>query len=300
MTSVPRFALYGSDDASPAWAEMVNLERIPERSSVHNWEIGAHVHEGLVQVLYIATGSDGGEALIDGRRWPLAPPCLIVVPSGAVHAFRFRKDIDGPVITAAQRPLESLASAFAPQLLPHLRTPRVLRVDPEGPQAPALPPLFDALAREALYAASGHVVACMSLLAALFVQFARISESAAAQVDDLRSRKAAQIEQFRRLVNEQFKVERGVEHYAQALGLTSGHLGRLCRESLGMSPLDVINARIVHEAQRELAYSILSVKQVAAELGYEDEAYFGRFFKKHTARRPTEFREMARAHLAGR
>lgn len=299
MTTVPRFALYGTD-SSPAWAELVNLERIPERSSVYNWEIDPHVHEGLLQVLYIVTGSPGGEALIDGRRWSIDPPCMILIPSGAVHGFHFRKDIDGPVITAAQRPLESLMAAIAPELLPHLRTPKVLPVDADSPFAESLMPLFDGIEREARQAAPGQVVAGMALLAALFVQVARLSDSAAAAPgDDPRSRKAGQIEQFRNLVNAQFRKHRGVDDYARQLGLTAGHLGRLCRDALGMSPLDVINARVVHEAQRELAYSTLSVKQVAAELGYDDEAYFGRFFKKHTGQRPTEFREMARAHLAG-
>lgn len=299
MTTVPRFALYGTD-SSPAWADLVNLERIPERSSKYNWEIDPHVHEGLLQVLYIESGSGGGEALIDGRRWPLQPPCLVLIPSGAVHGFHFRNDIDGPVITAAQRPLESLMAAIAPQLLPHIRTPKVLPVDAASPFAESLMPLFEAIAREARHAAPGQVVAGMALLAALFVQVARLSESAAAAPgDDPRSRKAGQIEQFRTLVNEQFRQHLGVDDYARQLGLTAGHLGRLCREALGRSPLDVINARVVHEAQRELAYSTLSVKQVAAELGYDDEAYFGRFFKKHTGQRPTEFRLMARAHLAG-
>ena len=40
-------------------------------------------------------------------------------------------------------------------------------------------------------------------------------------------------------------------------------------------------------------------EQIAAELGFEDEAYFGRFFKKHTGQRPTDFRREARAQLAG-
>jgi len=299
MTSVPRFALYGTD-SSPAWADLVNHERIPIRSSKYNWEIDPHVHEGLLQVLYIERGSGGGEALIDGRRWSLQPPCLVLIPSGAVHGFHFRNDIDGPVITAAQRPLESLMAAIAPELLPHIRTPKVLPLDPDSPFVESLMPLFDGIEREARFAAPGQVVAGMSLLAALFVQVARLSDSAAASPgDDPRSRKAGQIEQFRNLVNERFRQHRGVEPYAQQLGLTAGHLGRLCREALGMSPLDVINARVVHEAQRELVYSTLSVKQVAAELGYDDEAYFGRFFKKHTGQRPTEFREMARRQMAG-
>lgn len=300
MTTVPRFALYGHVDASPAWAETINLERIPERSGPHNWEISPHVHEGLFQVLYITTGSLGAEALIDERRWPITPPCLIVVPSGAVHGFHFRNDFDGPVITAPQRPLESLVAAIAPQLLTHIRTPRVLPVDPQGPWAESLLPLFEALGRETRNPAVGHMAASMSLLAALFVQVARISESAATESGDPRSRKAGQIEQFRQLVNEQFRHERSVDRYARQMGLTAGHLGRLCRDALGQSPLDVVNARIVHEAERELVYSSLSIKQLAAELGFDDEAYFGRFFKKHTGQRPTEFREMARAHLAGR
>jgi AraC family transcriptional activator of pobA len=89
-----------------------------------------------------------------------------------------------------------------------------------------------------------------------------------------------------------------IEDYAQALGVSAGQLSRLCREVLGVSALDVVNARIVHEAQRELAYSLLGIKQIAAVLGFEDEAYFGRFFKKHTGHRPTEFRAMARQRLA--
>ena len=51
-------------------------------------------------------------------------------------------------------------------------------------------------------------------------------------------------------------------------------------------------------AGRGLPLSLLSIKQIAALLGFEDEACFGRFFKKHTGHRPTEFRAMARRHLA--
>ena len=68
MSTVPKFALYGTD-SSPAWADLVNHERLPERSARYNWEIDPHVHEGLLQVLFVETGSPG-EALIDGRRRP--------------------------------------------------------------------------------------------------------------------------------------------------------------------------------------------------------------------------------------
>jgi AraC family transcriptional activator of pobA len=88
-----------------------------------------------------------------------------------------------------------------------------------------------------------------------------------------------------------------VDNYAKSVGVTVSQLGRLSRAVIGMSPLDLINARIVKEAQRDLVYSSLSVKQVAHGLGFSDPAYFSRFFHKQTGLKPTEFREAAHGAL---
>ncbi len=295
MKSVPNFALYG-DEAKPSWADMVHFERIPVRSAMFHWTIAPHFHDALIQVLYLTQG--GGETFMDDRKWELKTPCLIIAPARAVHGFRFTEDCDGPVITAAQRPLESLAKVAAPELLPHLRRPAVLQVDPQTRHAEALLPLFEAIERESMTHAPGQVAAGMSLVVALFVQIARISQGVASADGMNRSRKAAHIERFRTLLDERCRQRAPVESYAQALGVSLGQLTRMCREVLGMSTIDAINARVIHEARRELVYSSLSVKQVAAELGFDDEAYFGRFFKKQTGMRPTEFRTMARGELA--
>lgn len=295
--TVRSFALYGSSDAQPAWAELVHLETIPERSSLFDWEIDLHFHEGLLQLLYLTHGGEG-EAVIDGVRWALRPPCLIVVPARAVHGFSFHPATDGPVITAAQKPLESLAALTAPQLLAHLRRPAVLELPQDSRHAQVLAPLFEAIGREQQLLADGGMRAGMALLTALFVQVARVAASASGAARSTRSRKSAQIERFRALLDERFRERMPVKGYAQALGITLGQLSRLTRELLGVSAQEVVNARVVHEAQRELVYSSLSVKQIAATLGFEDEAYFGRFFKKHTGQRPSDFRAQARRQLA--
>ena len=49
-------------------------------------------------------------------------------------------------------------------------------------------------------------------------------------------------------------------------------LTRRCQDVLGLSALQVINARIVHEAQRDLVYTSTTIKQLATSLGFEDEA----------------------------
>ena len=90
-----------------------------------------------------------------------------------------------------------------------------------------------------------------------------------------------------------------MQRYADAMGLTAGQLSRICREVLGMSSLDVINARLLHEAQRELVYTSSSIQQLAGALGFEDDAYFSRFFKRHSGLSPRAFRVQALAQLAG-
>ena len=110
-------------------------------------------------------------------------------------------------------------------------------------------------------------------------------------------REAAQIERFRALLDARCRERPQVEDCARALAMSAARLRRLCHKVLGMSALDAINARVIHEGQRELVYSSLSIKQVAASLGFDDEDYFGRFFKKQTGLRPTEFREQARRKL---
>ena len=294
--NIPNYALYG-DNAHPAWLDLVHSEQIHERSSLFHYDIAPHFHDGLIQLLYLTRG--GGEVFCDGAHWAADAPALIVVPARTVHGFRFRPDVDGPVITAAQRPLESLVAVGAPELLVHIRQPRVLDVSASPRHAEALQPLFDAIDRESRVQGRGEAVAGAALLMALFVQVARIAAAAHERdAGGARTRTAAMVERFRADVDAHFRAHWSVEQHAQVLGVSAGQLSRLCREVLGKSALDVINARVVHEAERELVYSTLPIKQIAGVLGFADEAYFGRFFRKHTGYTPTAFRDAAWRKLA--
>jgi AraC family transcriptional activator of pobA len=69
----------------------------------------------------------------------------------------------------------------------------------------------------------------------------------------------------------------------------------MCQEQLGVTPMTLIHSRIILEAKRELVYSGLSIKQIAHGLGFNDLAYFSRFFRKHAAMTPGGYRERQRA-----
>ena len=55
--------------------------------------------------------------------------------------------------------------------------------------------------------------------------------------------------------------------------------------------MGAISQRIVLEATRDLTFTVLSVKEIAYSLGFDDPAYFTRFFTKHTGLTPTQFRK---------
>jgi AraC family transcriptional regulator, transcriptional activator of pobA len=53
----------------------------------------------------------------------------------------------------------------------------------------------------------------------------------------------------------------------------------------------LIAERLIIESKRELYLTSKPVKQIAFELGYEDEFYFSRFFKKNVGVSPQIFRD---------
>lgn len=295
--TVPNYALYG-DQAAPAWQNSFNFEWIPQRSAPYQWDIHPHRHDAFVQILHLTAGSVVFQ--LDDSRTNVQAPCVLVIPAGHVHGFRFSPDTDGPVVTATQQALESLASVVMPELVDTIRRPHTLVLPMEGQDSRRLMPLFLALEQESRTHAQGQVAAGMSLLIALFVQVLRLArvtgDTAPARIGAV-SRKARQIERFRLLVDQQFRQHRVVPRYAEQLGVTAGQLTRLCKEVTGQSSLDLINARIVHEAQRALVYTSLPVKLLASELGFDDEAYFSRFFRKHTGLTPKGFRTRALAEM---
>lgn len=290
---IPNYDLYG-DEASQAWSQSFNFEWIPQRSRLYQWVIEPHRHDAFLQLLHLTAGSVAVQ--VDDAHHTVQAPALLVIPAGHVHGFRFSTDIDGPVVTATQRVLESLAGVVMPELLPVLRRPHVIALHHDQRYVDQLMPIFLALEQEFRNHAPGHLAASTSLLLALMVLVARLAATAdgAAPAASLpSSRKARQIEKFRALVDRHFRTEHSVQLYASELGVTPGQLARLCREVLGMPTQEVINARILHEARRDLLYTSLPIKQVAAELGFDDDAYFSRFFRKHTGTSPKAFRAQA-------
>jgi AraC-like DNA-binding protein len=96
---------------------------------------------------------------------------------------------------------------------------------------------------------------------------------------------------FSLLVEMNFKKMHSVTDYANRLGLSPKSLTKNFQKAGTNTPSDFIKNRIVLEAKRQLIYSSDSVKQIAFDLGFNDPAYFTRFFTKSTTKSPLQFKK---------
>lgn len=81
-----------------------------------------------------------------------------------------------------------------------------------------------------------------------------------------------------------------VKDYLPLLAIQEKHLAQSVRLATGVTPKAYIDQRRMLEAKRLLAYSDLSVKEIAYSLGFEEPTNFNKFFRKHAGISPNEFR----------
>ncbi|GEQ86435.1 AraC family transcriptional regulator [Patiriisocius marinistellae] len=96
---------------------------------------------------------------------------------------------------------------------------------------------------------------------------------------------------FLDLLNENLKNERTVKFYADVLCVTSGYLSKVLKEISGKTANQLINEAVILEAKILLNTPVLSISEIAEELQFSDQSFFGKFFKKHTGFSPTTFRK---------
>lgn len=99
------------------------------------------------------------------------------------------------------------------------------------------------------------------------------------------------VTELRKLIDAQYIQLKYPKEYAALLSISTKHLNRICNEMLGKSTGALITERLVLEAKRILTYSDKPIKQIAEQLGFNDPAYFIRFFKKHTGLTPAGFKK---------
>ena len=97
------------------------------------------------------------------------------------------------------------------------------------------------------------------------------------------------LQQFFLLVNNRYPLVRTVEYVAGCLSVTPARLWLAVKRLTGQTPSEIINKRILVEAQSLLRQSGLTVSEIANLLDFKEKSHFSRFFKNITGMSPIEY-----------
>lgn len=106
-------------------------------------------------------------------------------------------------------------------------------------------------------------------------------------------KKQQQLIKFVDLVEENYKKDLKVSYYAQLMQISSRTLSGLTSQLLDKSPSEIICERIIEEAKRMLLDTNYSIGKIGCCLGFGDDSYFVKYFKKHTGISPLDFRRFS-------
>jgi AraC family transcriptional activator of pobA len=289
MEPIPTYALYGESEQIHL-DHWLHCETIAVRSARFDWRIKPHRHRAFFQILHISGGS-GAAALEDGEA-PLVPPVAVTIPPRAIHGFRFSRNVEGNVVTLLADRAERMLQP-SPMLRAALSRPRITPLGDDRPTSETIARGLAAAIQEYAGGAPGRDALIEAHLSIVLLTLGRLVAAPVAPGDPAAGRLGRHAAQFRMLLDREYRRRRAVAYYAERLAMSETHLNRICRRAFGQSALDVINARVVLEATRDLTFTLMSVKEIAFALGFEDPAYFTRFFTRRTGMTPSLFQQAA-------
>src|SRR5690606_13047550 len=129
------------------------------------------------------------------------------------------------------------------------------------------------------------------LLSALFIMIESERNKMVPSLNGLEVTQNTTLQNFLRILEENYPRPLGVEYYAEKLFMSARNLNLICKSILQQTVSELIETRKLIEAKNQLAHTDKNISEIGFDLGYNEKAYFTNVFKKRTGQTPTEFRE---------
>jgi AraC-like DNA-binding protein len=251
----------------------------------------AHGHS-FYHIVFFTKGA--GYHTIDFERYPVEPGQIYFMAPGQVHSWAFEGEVDGYVVNFGE-------SLFHDFLADHNYLDRFLLLSGitgsnvmvlKGEAFEEATALLSRLVEEVHATAPNSLDLARTSLLRLFILADRLVPNADPLANSPRPNQIL-LHNFRKLLSQYYNQYNLPKYYAALLYVTPNHLNAVCQDLLGKSAGTLIRERILLEAKRQLVNADRSIAEIAYSLGFTDNSYFTKFFRKYTGTTPEEFKRAA-------
>jgi len=250
--------------------------------------LAPHRHGFYLSVLFTR---GNGIHEIDFQTFDIRPGYVFLLSPGQVHTWRVSEDIDGYIIFHKK---EFYDLNFTYERIEHFpffgNSQNAPLIKLREKQAIALSVQFRTIVDEYRGKYRMRFQKICSMLNVLYIDLARIYVPDKGTNED-REIQLAHIRRLNAMIDDNFKDTKSPADYAKDMFMSEKNLNLVCKIILNKTVSMVIMDRVILEAKRMLIHTNMNVVQISLDLGYMDNSYFSRVFKKTTGETPIEFRE---------
>jgi AraC family transcriptional activator of pobA len=250
-----------------------------------------HKHDHYA-IYFILSGS--GKHTIDFLDYDLIPNRMFFLSAGQVHSWKGEINARGFVL------LFNAAYFNTSQQSRQLRDFIFFNTLQPQPFTDIIPEKIKHFAQLFLNIEEDHVqnnnhknIIIRSYLTILLYELVRLYGNSIT-ISKTQAASIIKINEFIKQVSLNFKEMKTVADYAEKLNISPNYLNSICKKVRDKSASEIIQDRLLLEAKRLLIHSDKTVAEIWYCLGFEDNSYFGRFFKNHLGQTPANFRNHTR------
>ena len=246
-----------------------------------NWFNIQHSHD-FCEILYVAGGA--GEAILEGKKFRLAPGDLVVVNPGTLHEER----------SDAKAPLRLIFLAIRDFAVPGLPAGCLSQEKYRVLSCGEYRYKMDIYLRELLQETSSQIEfyqeisqGLVSALLVLVMRLIRINPEDEAAL----SQECQKIKEY---LDQNFTSPITLDSLSETVYIIKHYLSHLFKEQTGVSPIKYLTSKRMEKACELLSETELPVSEVSKAVGYENPLYFSQVFKRIYGISPVKYR-MGRA-----
>ena len=275
-----------SSNGRPA---MIVVSELAPEVARRTWSIAAGGEQARCRLYFVRNGNAIFEA---GEPLALASPSLLWLPQPATGSFHLEAGSEGFAATIPAELIRRLTGDTS--LAVHLRSLLdgmvVLAAARVAPLVAEISISLSVLERETREPRPGSAAMIAAHLNLILLHLWRGSgEGIAANV---RGTGTTTAQRFAQLVEIHYREQVSIDGYAAMLGVTRAHLHESSKRALCRTPLALVHERLIGEAKSRIDQTDLPIEQIAFSLGFQDAAYFNRFFRRLTGLTPGNYRSL--------